>query len=216
MEDNIMDIFDGYLEASLILDKEVATEILVELLGRGVSFEETEMVVELLSRRILFEETDSSEISSILTNEDVILIEKTYSEKHGEIYVIEGLIYDGEQSEVSSNVVFIQDTVLDKIDDELIYSDEIYAFSYLEEDEDVIDWQEEVDNICDGNCEECDYDEEVENLLDGLVEDFMEQLEYDYENFDELLKGYLMEAFDLGEEYGAEVIIESLQNKYDL
>lgn len=195
---NIVEIFDGYLEASLILDKETATEV----------------VVELLSRQISFEETDSSEIASILTNEDVILIEKTYSEKYGEVYFIEGLIYDNEQSDVENSVVFIQDTILDEID----------TFSYFEEDEYVIDWQEEVDNICDGNCEECDYDdeydgdydEEVENLLDGLVEDFMEQLEDLDEGFEELLKGYLMEAFDFGEEYGAESIISDLQNKYDL
>ena len=200
MEDNIIDIFDGYLEASLILNREVGTEV----------------VVELLSRQISFEETDSSEIASILTNEDVILIEKIYSETYGEVYFIEGLIYDGEQSMVENNVVFVQDTVLDEIDTEFIYSDNIYGFSYLEEDEDVIDWQEEVDNICDGNCEECDYDEEVENLLDGLVEDFMEQLEDLDEGFEELLKGYLMEAFEYGEEYGAETIISDLQNKYDL
>ena len=197
---NIVEIFDGYLEASLILDGETATEV----------------IVELLSRQISFEETDSSEIASILTNEDVILIEKIYSETYGEVYFIEGLIYDGEQSMVENNVVFVQDTVLDEIDTEFIYSDNIYIFSYLEEDEDVIDWQEEVDNICDGNCEECDYDEEVENLLDGLVEDFMEQLEDLDEGFEELLKGYLMEAFDFGEEYGAETIISDLQNKYDL
>ena len=197
---NIVEIFDGYLEASLILDGETATEV----------------IVELLSRQISFEETDSSEIASILTNEDVILIEKIYSETYGEVYFIEGLIYDGEQSMVENNVVFVQDTVLDEIDTEFIYSDNIYGFSYLEEDEDVIDWQEEVDNICDGNCEECDYDEEVENLLDGLVEDFMEQLEDLDEGFEELLKGYLMEAFEYGEEYGAETIISDLQNKYDL
>ena len=197
---NIVEIFDGYLEASLILDGETATEV----------------IVELLSRQISFEETDSSEIASILTNEDVILIEKIYSETYGEVYFIEGLIYDGEQSMVENNVVFVQDTVLDEIDTEFIYSDNIYIFSYLEEDEDVIDWQEEVDNICDGNCEECDYDEEVENLLDGLVEDFMEQLEDLDEGFEELLKGYLMEAFEYGEEYGAETIISDLQNKYDL
>ena len=201
---NIIEIFDGYLEASLILDKEVATEV----------------VVEILSRNISFEETDSSEIASILTNEDVILIEKIYSESYGEAYFIEGLIYDNEQSDVENNVVFIQDTVLDEIDTEFIYSDEIYTFSYFDEDKDTVDWQEEVNDICNGNCEECDcndeYDEEVENLLDGLVEDFMEQLEYDYENFEELLKGYLMEAFDYGEEYGAETIISDLQNKYDL
>jgi hypothetical protein len=211
MEDNILDIFDGYLEASLILDREVGTEV----------------VVELLSRQISFEETDSSEISSILTNEDVILIEKTYSESYGEAYFIEGLIYKGEQSDVISNVVFIQDTVLDEIDDGFIYSDEIYVFSYFDEDEEDIDWQEEVNDICNGNCEECncndeydgDYDEEVESLLDGLVEDFMEQLR-DLEDFSdgyyELLKGYLMEAFEYGEEYGAETIISDLQNKYDL
>ena len=201
---SILEVFDNYLEASLILDKETATEVVVELLSRGISFEET----------------DSSEISSILTNEDVILIEKTYSETYGEVYFIEGLIYDDEQSEVENSVVFIQDTVLDEIDTEFIYSDDIYTFSYLEED----DLDEEDEDYCNGNCEECDcndeydgdYDEEVENLLDGLVEDFMEQLEDIDEGFEELLKGYLMEAFDFGEEYGAEVIIEGLQNKYDL
>ena len=206
--EKLITLFDNYLEASLILDKETATEV----------------VVELLSRQISFEETDSSEVASILTNEDVILIEKIYSEKYGEIYLIEGLIYDDEQSDVENSVVFIQDTILDEIDTEFIYSNEIYTFSYFEEDEDVIDGQEEVDNICDGNCEECDcndeydgdYDEEVENLLDGLVEDFMEQLEDLDEGFEELLKGYLMEAFDYGEEYGAESIISDLQNKYDL
>ena len=205
---SIVEIFDGYLEASLILDKETATEV----------------IAELLSRQISFEETNSSEIASILTNEDVILIEKIYSEKYGEIYFIEGLIYDDEQSDVENNVVFIQDTVLDEIDTEFIYSDEIYTFSYFEEDEDTVDWDKEVNDICDGNCEECscndeydgDYEEEVENLLDGLVEDFMEQLEDLDEGFEELLKGYLMEAFDLGEEYGAESIISDLQNKYDL
>ena len=197
---SIIDIFDNYLEASLILDRQSSTEIVLELSSRGISFEET----------------DSSEVSSILTNEDIILIEKTYSETYGEVYFIEGLIYDGEQSDISSNVVFIQDAVLNKIDDEFIYSENIYTFSEVEEDNS--------DDYCDGNCEECSCNEEdeeyygVSNLLDDLVEDFVEQWrDVDDEiEFEELLKGYLMEAFDLGEENGAESIIKSLQNKYNL
>ena len=119
----ISSLLFSYLNVSLILDNDNATELISEAVQDGyyfVGYDEDVDDIKLLSKE---------EIDKILNNNELILIEKTYDADNGELCYIEPFKTKNDgQLFISSTTVLIQENLLDNINLDYIFAENISTF----------------------------------------------------------------------------------------
>ena len=117
-----------------------------------------EFVADLYDNELenLFYEYDDEEIEEILNNNEFFIVSRNYyGENESVEYFIEPLLHDGEQFYLDSDVVFIEDDLVDVVDFDKISGDEIFTLE-IEEDEDYEeDFEDEYEEEEDCECDYC-------------------------------------------------------------